>query len=550
MGWRRGGDTVLMRQGGRPRRVRALRLTIACALVLGLIGCAAGASWGARQEAAHEAVAVVLLNPLEGNPFSPDARGDDLVNLETEAQLVSSDAVLALLERATGTGLPAVTAADVTVSVPTNTQLLSITVRAASDAGARAAAQLLAKTYLDYRRSRTASALFNQTANINEQIAERGEERADLVKRLEGLPPRSPAATLLVQQILGIATQVGELRTLLGEAGSASLDAGQIVTPAEVVGSVLPTGPLPGGIAGLVLGLVCGAVAALALTRISGAVRRVEDLGVIDAAVHGSLPRSPDQRGSAVTRLRAVLLASNRSRPLVVLACTAGSVGGESEATDVIASSFASSNLETLLVKLTGQAQDPAADEVADRGLVQLLRAEVGVDDVLRSAQPHLSVLPVGADGAALDDLAAAPEMTLLLRGLRARADVVLLSGGAAGSPRSLALAVEADLVVLEVQPGRTTLASIEQDLADLAAAGSGPVGLLYVEPTGTSRTRRHPLRALLGRLRAAPAAVGRHSRGLLRRIGEHAVRSSWRAARRFAQDAAVRNAGGEAKHD
>ncbi len=43
--------------------------------------------------APYKATATVLVSPLEGNPYSPDGRGDDLVNLQTEAQLVTTDRV-------------------------------------------------------------------------------------------------------------------------------------------------------------------------------------------------------------------------------------------------------------------------------------------------------------------------------------------------------------------------------------------------------------------------------------------------------------------------
>ena len=46
----------------------------------------------------HEATAVILLNPTEGNPFAPDSTaGVNLVDLETEAQLVLSDEVAGLV---------------------------------------------------------------------------------------------------------------------------------------------------------------------------------------------------------------------------------------------------------------------------------------------------------------------------------------------------------------------------------------------------------------------------------------------------------------------
>ena len=48
---------------------------------------------GLRRAEDHTAQASILVSPLDGNPFYPSGRGDDLINLETEAQLVQSDSV-------------------------------------------------------------------------------------------------------------------------------------------------------------------------------------------------------------------------------------------------------------------------------------------------------------------------------------------------------------------------------------------------------------------------------------------------------------------------
>ena len=84
-GQRQGG---LMRHTGR---------TLLLVVVLTLCGAAAGGWLGSQRTDEHEAEAAILISPLLGNPFTPEASGDNLVNLTTEAELVASDPVAQLV---------------------------------------------------------------------------------------------------------------------------------------------------------------------------------------------------------------------------------------------------------------------------------------------------------------------------------------------------------------------------------------------------------------------------------------------------------------------
>lgn len=211
----------------------AVRLLVLALLVVVLAGAggAAGRWWGERQSGTYVATVVILLNPLQGNPFSPDSRGEDLVNLETEAQLVTSDTVVKRVAL-DHPDLPPLDVASVVVTVPPNTQLLDIEVTAADSEVAQQTAAALGQVYLTHRRNRTASALFNERANINEQLDERTAERTELTRSLDKAKPGSAASVQVTQQVLAVVTQISELRAQLGVVGAASVDPGQVVTPA------------------------------------------------------------------------------------------------------------------------------------------------------------------------------------------------------------------------------------------------------------------------------------------------------------------------------
>ena len=241
-------------------------------LVLGLAGAAAGAWWGQVAAGARDASAVILINPLYGNPFSPQGRGDDLVNLETEAQLVTSDTVAQRVSQRMGGGASIdEVLTGVRVKVSPNTQILEIHVRLSSPELARRRAQAFAATYLSYRRLITERTVADQSEQLFAQISKLNRNLRHKTVVLGDLQGGSARARLLDQQINEITTQVGQLRTLLATATSASLDPGQIVTPATVVEPGLLDGPVPMGGLGLLAGvmgaLVLATHAALILSR-------------------------------------------------------------------------------------------------------------------------------------------------------------------------------------------------------------------------------------------------------------------------------------------
>lgn len=478
-----------------PHERRTAHRVVAASLVLGLLGGAAGAWWGGHRAEVRQATAVILLNPLQGNPFSPDARGDDLVNLETEAQLVTSDAVLDQLGSALP-GRPVVDADQVSVVLPANTQLLSISVTAATAEEAEAATQELAVLYLAFRRARTQSALSNQRANIDLQIEQRVRERAALVARLDDLRPGA-SDTLLSQQIVAVITEISELRTQLGEVGSVSLDPGQVVTPARASSAgLVPSGPwVPAGV-GLLLGALCGAVLVTQLRPRNQLVRTRADLADLDVPCWGTL--APDRDPAATARLRAALLAPHRDPRTVVLVCRAGSHGVPTTA-ESLAASLAAARLRTVLVDVAGSgardrdrdrrpARSQHRDPATGPGLTEVLCDRATLEASL-TWTGDLARLGTGHDSDGLDDLAATPEMDVVILELRDLAHVVLLQAGSPTSPRTQALVAAADVVLLEVPVGAVSATTVEREVAELATAGAGRVGLVLV----AAPVQRHP---------------------------------------------------------
>lgn len=468
---------------------------LALVLVLGIVGAAAGTWWGQRAEGSRDASAVILINPLYGNPFSPQGRGDDLVNLETEAQLVTSDTVAQRVSQRIGRGETIdEVLAGVRVKVSPNTQILEIHVRLASAELARERAQAFAATYLTYRRLITVRTVAEQSDQLLAQISKLNRNLRHKTVVLGDLSAGSARARLLDQQINEITSQVGQLRTLLATATSASLDPGQIVTPATVVEPGLLDGPVPMGALGLLAGVMGALVLATALARRDDVIRDPTVLSASEIPVLGSVAHPPDVAPGAMGAVRSALLAADPRRPLVVLVATAAP-GNVVAATPLgLSSALAHGRLETVLVDLVG-GLDPEILVHPDggrSGLVDLLLETTTPDEALVSVGPHLMAMGTGSRADRLDDLVAAPEMGLVLLDLGKRADVVVVVGGPFSEPRTQALARQVDLVIVEVHGGRTTLSHLDEALRSLSQYGGELAGLVYVAPP---RRRRRPAR-------------------------------------------------------
>lgn len=451
------------------RRVVPLRV-VALALLAGVLAGAAAWGWAQHRSQQHIGTATIMLHPLEGNAYSPGGRGDDLVNLETEAQVLRSDTVArAVLDQLQEGGTPADLLAAVTVAVPPNTQLLQITARGHDDATAVARASAFGDVYLKFRRSRTESAVYEQTSRLDELVKQREDERDAAVAHLDQLKSDAPERALIQQQVQEVVVQISSLRAQLAAAQAVALDPGQVVTPGQVVGAGLWASPTRVGVlAGVLAALLA---LAIALVRRSGTapdvVRHLDDLADDGGpTVLGELWTPVRADSDVIAHARSVVLAVGSDRPPVV---AVGSVGdGPSIAFPALVDSFVRARYEVVAVDLTRRADRQA---VAELVLQEAVVSDVLVEDGhFRSRLRPLDLRP-GTAGAVpppddLDDLAASAEMRRSLAELAKRADLVLLRSPGLGTTVGRAVLAASTVIVAEVAQGSATR-------ADLAALGA-----------------------------------------------------------------------------
>lgn len=235
----------------------------AVVLVATMLGAAGGWFAAGALPPEHTAEATILLNPLEGNAFRPGGNGEDLVNLQTEAEVMRSDAMAtAVAEAMPGEQEPAALLGKLEATVVTNTQILQVAFTARSAATAATGAQTFAEEYLLFRSQRAEASLTRQSEVLDQQIAQREEELDTLAAELAAADEGSPQATLLSARLQTVTAQLTQLSASRADLAATTIDPGQIVANATPVdpGPLTPALLLP-----LAGGLLVGAAAAAAL---------------------------------------------------------------------------------------------------------------------------------------------------------------------------------------------------------------------------------------------------------------------------------------------
>jgi capsular polysaccharide biosynthesis protein len=472
----------------------ALRRGLILTVILGVLGAALGAVVGMRLASARSATAIILVNPLDGNPFSTRGSGDDLINLETEAQLVQSEDVGRLVQQEVGgsTSIPKILD-GLTVTIPPNTQILQIDYSAETGTEAVRRAQAFADNYLAYRQSRAENLISNQTRRLSEQIADRTKEQSDLAKRLNGRDPQSSTANVLRVQLEAVTTQLNQLQARSAELQAGSTNPGQIVSPAA-----LPTPGLIGSwliyaLGGLLLGVALAVLLALLRSRVDNRIRHVDDIATAGHVLLGEV----SQRDAATARagfagaapaaslpeafkdLRVSLLTTEHRRPAVIVLATATHTHDFPVTAAGLALATATSNLRTVVVEaVDSQLSGSVTGEKP--GLARVLAGEQSARSAMIPVRSHLNLIPSG-NQVGVDDLFMAPEMHRLVNDLRGSADIVLIVTGNIHDPRSKALADVADSVILEAREGLSSYRDLYRASNDYALLTDKLLGVVYV---------------------------------------------------------------------
>jgi capsular polysaccharide biosynthesis protein len=275
-----------------------MRRHLAVVLVAVVLGAIAGYLYVARTPGHYVATTTVLVT---ATGVEDTSNSKVTINLDTEAQVVSSDSVLAAaVKELKLTDSPRSFGQNVTVAVPPNTEILSIAVTANNSAQASRSAAAVAEAYLATRNSaagaiRTARlrALVDRSKSLQAQddkataaLVKARDDRDDVEKA-----QLSASSKRLERQLSTISEQINGLQLKV-------ISGGRVLSPATAVASNAKLTQLLGIVTGTALGLFLGLGAAKGLDRLR---RRIRSAG--DATRLTGFPvlvRDPISLGSAL----------------------------------------------------------------------------------------------------------------------------------------------------------------------------------------------------------------------------------------------------------
>jgi capsular polysaccharide biosynthesis protein len=464
-------------------------------LLLAVAGAVGGGLLGHHLSKKHVATMSVLVSPLNGNPFSAEGNGDDLVNMASEAQMVKSNDVAKKVRhresvRASLNDLRA----GLKVDVPPNTQIVKISYASESRETAIERDQWFGEEFLANRTSRAKALTTSQQTKTDQEVASRKREQKGVNQELSKAKRKSAKARLLRSQVKAIADQIEQLRTSSAETEGAASDPGRIITGAAIDSPGMLGSWITFALGGLIAGLVIGVAIAAIRSRADARVRHVDDLvtaghSVLGEITFGDAKRARAAFGSmnfrlpeALRDIRTSILTADHQRPTVIALATTARSGELPVTAAGIALATSSSDLATCVVEATG-AQLPIHHGPAD--LSSALANHADLDQAITSVNGQLRVLPPGGQSGRVDDsLFLSPRMHTVLTYLRHKSDVVLLVGGNAQEAATRALIDLADSVVIEVVEGASSYDDLYQTANGNQKLAKKLLGAVFVSHT------------------------------------------------------------------
>jgi capsular polysaccharide biosynthesis protein len=227
-----------------------------------LVGLAVALGYLATAQQTYVSMAKVQVMATTSTGDAVGARTNDEINLDTEAQLVTSQPVATRAgEMLESTLTPVALARRVSISVPPNTTVMAISFSAPSAEGARQGAEAFARAYLESRQETAQAVLQTDVDRLERLIDETQEEVLDTnvrISRLEGPNEKSDRAFMIARRST-LSTQLATYNAELAPLVDTEVVAGKVILDAQLPTSPVDPDPmvlLPAGLmAGLVLGL-------------------------------------------------------------------------------------------------------------------------------------------------------------------------------------------------------------------------------------------------------------------------------------------------------
>lgn len=421
--------------------------------------------------------------------------------LQTQVEIVQSQEVLGIAARELKLPSTEELREDVSVELVADTQIMEIRVQHERPDEARDRAQVLAESYITYRRDQGLERLVRASEGIGNDIEEVKAQIADLDARTSQSPEL--ASSLRAERdraIIQLSTLESTLRQL-PEAEEVRQGGGSIITPAE-----LPTEPVsPKKALNLVLALVVGAVLGLGLALIAenldDRLKSPEDVErLVGAPILGYIPlvkewkegqpklatlgESAAGAAEAYRTLKTNLRFVSLERPLrTILVTSPVAEAGKSTSAANLATALAQGGSKVVLV--SGDLRRPSVHKffglTNSKGLLDLLNSEVALEDALQTGKvPNLRLLATGGLPPNPTEILGSERFARLLAQLRSLADFVVIDAPPVlGLGDTSAMASKVDGVLVVIRTNLVTKREVTHATDQLKKAGGKVVGCI-----------------------------------------------------------------------
>ncbi|HVX43988.1 MAG TPA: Wzz/FepE/Etk N-terminal domain-containing protein [Mycobacteriales bacterium] len=308
---------------------------IALGLLLGLVLAAGYLSLAGKSYTSTAAVLVTPTGAEQQNTSVANGRTDGEINLDTEAQLVTSTVVSDLARSTLKTSTSATDlAAKVTVSVPANTSVLHISFVGSSADDAERGAAAFAQAYLKHRGDVGQSDLNEQIKLLQQKIAQLNASLVTVSGQVASLSPDTAEGTYARSQQTLLQSRITDLNSQLGPLTARRITPGSVISPASTPTGASSPRSLLVWVSGAAAGLVLGLLAAALIDRVDDRIRRPEDLERLGGArVLARLPGNgrsgaadPARNRQSFRRVRQRIVEADDPAVVAVVGPAAGTV--------------------------------------------------------------------------------------------------------------------------------------------------------------------------------------------------------------------------------
>jgi tyrosine-protein kinase len=459
-------------------RLRKWSVTIVTALVV-----TSAFVFSVLQTPLYVSEAQVLVEPVT---ISAGQQGDVNLNMDTERRLAESSAVANLVVTKLKVEMsPLVLLSNVSVDVPTNTEILVIKY---SDPDARTAqlrSQAFADAYLEFRRQHAVDELLALSRPLQENIQA-------LSAKLDKLTPQIDAATdpatrrKLQGDANSLIAEIAILRQSLSQlTPPQGLEVGQLVEPADLPTSPSsPRYPVNLGL-GLFVGLALGVAVAFLRDRLDDRIRGSDDLetvagapalGIVPKLTHWRQPREEvlvtlsephSLSAEAYRTLRASILFTASRLGIKTLLITSPSPGeGKSTTTANLGVALAQAGKNVILI--SADLRKPRLHRFfsvpAPIGLTDVLMGEASVANaIVQTEVDNLRLVSSGPMPGNHDAVLGSEAMAGLLPELREMADIILIDSAPVIVADTMTLGPLVDAVLLVTDASRTPRRAVRE---------------------------------------------------------------------------------------